>query len=361
MISPCVKNVSESALLQEFLPILNAHNLQVAQNVAHHRFDTSMTVGPGDDCAVFSLGNKPTVISTDTQTENQDFRTHWPSGLSSCGYDVGWKAAAQNLADIAAMGAVPGTLVVSLSLPPQTPVAWASDFARGITESCVAHQANFCTISGGDLGASAELSVTVAAMGQCVEQPVLRSGAQVGDVVAVAGALGTAAAGFELLEKIAPDEGKDSDFSSFITAQQRPLAAVQAGIAAATVAHSMMDISDGLVKDAQRLADASLVSIDIDSAQLESAVTPLIPVAQHILQGAADDVRARALAMQWVLTGGENHGMLATFAANQPLPPQFFVVGTCKERTEHSVTVDGSAPTANGWDHFGKAEQRPLG
>lgn len=361
MISACVKDLSESALLQEFLPILNAHNQQVAQNVKHHRFDASMTVGPGDDCAVFTLGNKPTVISTDTQTENQDFRTHWSSGFSSCGYDVGWKAAAQNLADIAAMGAVPVTLVVSLSLPPQTPASWVSDFARGITESCVAHEANFCTISGGDLGASAELSVTVTAMGQCVAQPVLRSGAQVGDVVAVAGALGTAAAGFELLEKSPTDQGKPSDFSSLIAAQQRPLAALQAGIGAATVTHSMMDISDGLVKDAQRLADASAVSINIDSALLESAAAPLFPVAQHVLQCAADDARVRAQAMQWILTGGENHGMLATFAAHQPLPPHFFAVGTCKERTEHSVTVDGNAPTANGWDHFGKAEQRPLG
>ncbi|MEX3609675.1 thiamine-phosphate kinase [Rothia sp. LK2588] len=338
-----VGSMSERQLLASFTPILSEHNDRV-----NARGGSRLKLGPGDDCAAIDLNGGQTVITCDTLTEGFDFRTRWPSGYRTTGFDLGYKAATQNLADVASMGAEPMTIVVSVSLPAQTPAQWLPDFARGLVTSCNDQQAWHCTISGGDLGGSKELSITVTAVGLCTTAPVTRSGAGVSDVVAVSGRLGWAAAGLSLLDSTDYDPS-DPAISSLITAQTRPAGAMRAGISAASCATAMMDVSDGLVRDAQRIAAASRVSIDLDTQALARRAEKLLPAAEML----AGPASAFDTALTWVLSGGEDHAMLACFAPGH-VPEGFEVVGLCTSTSgSHEVTVDGKEPAALGWDHFG--------
>ncbi|WP_421082951.1 thiamine-phosphate kinase [Rothia nasimurium] len=349
-----VSDVSEGQLLAAFLPLLQAHNAKAeqvrSQALRVAALDTGTTagagqlvIGPGDDAAALDLRSGLTVMSIDTQTENQDFRRTWASGHQTGGYEVGWKAATQNLADIAAMGAVPVSLLVSLTLTPDTPVTWVTDFARGLTESARAQGAVTCTIAGGDLGSGSELSVTVTSIGLTAD-PVTRSGAQAGDVLVLAGALGTAAAGLALLDYPAP-YSSTPDTEACITAQQKPISPLQLGAAHGNQLNAMLDVSDGLVRDAGRIASASNVSINIDSKALAPWIHRVLPVAQVLAPGQ----EAQTLALRWVLTGGEDHALLATCPAGQ-IPPGFTRIGEVS--TGSGVTVDGRIYEGKGWDHF---------
>ncbi|MFW0182576.1 thiamine-phosphate kinase [Rothia sp. CCM 9417] len=338
-----VSSVSEGQLLATFLPTIQEHNAKAQRLTPGAR---SLVLGPGDDSAVLDLSGGLTVMSTDTQTQNQDFRLSWPSGRTSGGYEVGWKAATQNLADIAAMGARPVTLLVSLTLPPSTPLAWVKDFARGLVDSCTAQGAETCSISGGDVGSGTEISVTVTALG-LVQKPVTRSGAQAGDAIVLAGALGTAAAGLALLENSELPETLSPQIEACIEAQQRPVSPLAAGIQGAENLTSLMDVSDGLVRDGGRLAQASACAFDIDTASLAPWLLELREPA--LLLAGAEGQKASDLALGWVLTGGENHALLGTSPPEQ-IPAGFTRIGTVRPGT--GVTVDGHPYTAKGWDHF---------
>lgn len=337
---PAVKDLSEGQLLAGFLPILAEHNSR----------STDLTVGPGDDCAVLDLGGGQTVLTTDTQTEDQDFRRLWPSGLSTGGYEIGWKAATQNLADLAAMGATPRTLLVSLTLTGDVEDDWVTAFARGLVESCRTQGAEACSISGGDLGMGTEISVTVTAVGTCTA-PVLRSGTQPGDALVLAGRVGTAAAGLALLdsEHLAQEGAAPltAGERACIEAQQKPVSPLGAGAAGAPALHAMLDVSDGLVRDAERIARASGVSIDLDRESLTPLLEPLADAAAR-LAGAGTD--PSELALHWVLTGGEDHGLLATCPPGN-IPAGFTRIGTVGAG-DPAVTLDGTPYYAKGWDHF---------
>ncbi|HEX2248560.1 MAG TPA: AIR synthase related protein, partial [Arthrobacter sp.] len=103
-------------------------------------------VGPGDDAAVIDAPDGRTVISIDTLVQDQDFRLEWASGYRSSGFDVGWKCAAQNVSDINAMGAVPTSLVISLTLPGDTPVRWVEDMADGLRTALHELGADRCAV-----------------------------------------------------------------------------------------------------------------------------------------------------------------------------------------------------------------------
>src|ERR1700709_1733870 len=151
-------------------------------------------VGPGDDAAVLAAPDGRFVVTTDMMIHGPDFRLAW-----STAHDLGWKAAASNLADVAAMGAVPTGLVVALAAPAATTVSFLEQFADGLRDGCAA-MAPGCGVVGGDLSVSPTLTIAVTAFGDLEgRSPVLRSGAMVGDVVAVSGDLGEAGAGIGLL------------------------------------------------------------------------------------------------------------------------------------------------------------------
>ncbi|MCU1531373.1 MAG: thiamine-phosphate kinase [Arthrobacter sp.] len=306
-----------------------------------------MLLGPGDDAAIVAAPDGRTVVSIDTQVADQDFRLEWNNGYRSSGYDVGWKAAAQNLSDINAMGARSTSLVVSLTMPPETPVCWVEDFADGLTAGLRGLGAGGCAVAGGDLGRGRELAVTVAILGTLDGQdPVLRSGARPGDTVALAGTVGRAAAGLGLLESALAFRELSGEQRALMDLQCRPHPPLAAGpLAREAGATAMMDISDGLLRDGKRLAAASHAVLNLDAAALKELAVPLLPASEPL---GTDP-------MAWVLGGGEDHGLLATFPAGLRLPPGFTAIGSVEAPAptdSAGVKIAGRPADAVGWDHF---------
>ncbi len=291
----------------------------------------SPEVGPGDDCAVVSAPDRRFVVTTDMMVHGPDFRWAWSSPA-----DVGWKAAATNLSDVAAMGAVPTALVIALAAPQDTPVTVLESFADGVRQAVDA-LAPGCGVVGGDLSTSATFTVSVSAFGDLDgHAPVLRSGARPGDVLAVSGELGPAARGLARLFRDGVDaDGEPSraatlasgaDTDPDVARQRRPVPPIADGPAAAAAgATAMLDLSDGLAIDAGRLARASGVTLAFD--------------AEAVPEGPA-------------LHGGEDHGLLATFPAGTDLPGGFRRIGSVLDRGEHDLRRAGVPVPTSGWDPY---------
>lgn len=314
-------DLGESGLLREMFPLLP-------------RGERTL-LGPGDDAAVLAAADGCVVLTTDVLVEGRDFRRGWSSPA-----DVGAKAVAQNLADVAAMGAVPTGLLVSLVAPPETDVQWALGLARGLADACDGTGAG---VVGGDLSSGSELVVAVTAVGDLQGRtPVRRDGARPGDVVALAGVLGRSAAGWRLLEA-----GRADVAPELVAAHRRPNPPYAAGPAAAVAgATAMIDLSDGLLRDLRRVADASGVRIDLRRAALAADV--------DAVSVAADVLGADPWA--WVLGGGEDHGLAACFGPDDDLPAGFRAIGSVERcrSGDPRVLLDGEVPpSAPGWDHFG--------
>ncbi|MFN8077050.1 MAG: thiamine-phosphate kinase [Kineosporiaceae bacterium] len=298
-----------------------------------------LELGPGDDAAVLAPLAGRLVVSTDALVEGEDFLPEW-----SGGHDVGVKLAAQNLADVAAMGARPLGLVVTLAAPADREVGWAVAVSHGLAEECARAGA---AVIGGDLSAGPVAMLTATALGVLDGPAVRRDGARPGDVVAVAGRLGPAAAGLQLLfdardGRRAP--GLDeAAVREAVTAQVRPRPPYAAGAAAAAAgATAMIDTSDGLLRDAARSARASGVTLDLSREGLAADVAGLRPVAR-------DDAQA----WEWVLSGGEDHAMLACFPPGSALPPGFRGIGRVVPQGGSAVVLDGETwRGTQGWVHW---------
>ncbi|WP_461171690.1 thiamine-phosphate kinase [Arthrobacter sp. Z1-9] len=334
---PAVAALSEAELLARIFPRLSLGS-------DHSR---ATLLGPGDDAAVVAAPDGRTVISIDTQVQDQDFRLEWPNGYRTTGFDVGWKAAAQNLSDINAMGATAMSLVVSLTLPPETPIDWVEDLADGLTAGIRGLGAGRCSVAGGDLGRGREISVTVAVLGSLDgHHPVLRSGSRPGNVLALAGTAGHAAAGLAILESAVNVNVLGPEQRVFLDLQCRPRPPLSAGPAArAAGATAMLDVSDGLLRDGLRLAVASGVHLDLDPAPLRTLAEVLRPASELL---GTDP-------MPWVLGGGEDHGLLATFPPDVQLPRGFTAIGSVQavgSNESPSVTIAGRSADTGGWDHF---------
>ena len=284
-------------------------------------------VGPGDDAAVLRVRTGHVVVSTDLMVEGRHFRRDWADAE-----DVGHRAAAQNLSDVNAMGGRATALTIGLAAPPDLPAAWALGFARGFAEECGLLGAS---VVGGDLTRADQVVVAVTVLGACTVDPVLRSGARAGDVLALTGRQGWAAGGLAVLAR-----GFRSP-RALVEAYRRPQPPYDAGpIAAEAGATAMIDVSDGLLADARHLAEASGVAIDVRTAAL-ALPEPLQSV------GAA----LGADPMSFVLGGGDDHALLATFPGGADLPEGWSVIGAVGDG--EGVTVDGAeydGPT--GWTHF---------
>jgi thiamine-monophosphate kinase len=306
-------------------------------------------LGPGDDAAVVAAPDARVVATTDLLVEGRDFRTDWSSGA-----DVGAKAVAQNLADVAAMGAVPTGLLLTVGAPPGTPVAWLEDLGRGIAAACGRWETS---VVGGDLSGSSQLLVSITALGDLeARPPVLRSGARPGDVLALAGSVGRSGAGLALLLAGGPALAA-AVAPELLAAHRSPVPPVAAGVAAAAAgATAMLDVSDGLGVDGARLAAASGVHLDVDPRWEDQHVTDLLPAARHLAggRGGADE---QWLARSWVRGGGEDHALLATFppeVAARGLPEPFVRIGEVLpvRAGRPAVTVDGDDEVAGGWDVY---------
>lgn len=308
------------------------------------RFPTGPAVllGPGDDAAVLAASDGRIVTTTDLLIEGSHFRREW-----SGGHDVGRRAAAQNLADIAAMGAVPRGILVGLGAPADLPVDWLLALADGLVAECEPQGA---AIAGGDVVAASAVTVSVTAFGDLEgREPLTRSGARAGDVVAVCGRLGWSAAGLAVLRR-----GFSSP-RSVVEAFRSPAPPYDAGPeAVGTGATAMIDVSDGLLGDLGHLARASGATIDLDSSAFEVA-EPLHAV------GAALNVDP----LRFVLTGGEDHALAATYPPHAQLPPRWRVIGRVAPgdpapnrlapapEEAPRVTVDGRPYDGAAHAHFG--------
>jgi thiamine-monophosphate kinase len=300
-------------------------------------------VGVGDDAAVLPTPDGRVVASTDLLVEGRHFRRDW-----SPAQDVGAKAAAQNFADIAAMGARPRALLFGLAVPGELPAQWVLDVTRGLVAECDRAGA---TIAGGDVTSADTVMLALTALGSMDGlAPVTRAGARPGDKVAVCGRLGWSAAGLALLEAGADGRTEAAsmrpELTELIAAHRRPQPEYQAGpIAAAAGATAMIDISDGLVQDLGHLTADSGVCIDLRSASL-----PVAPA----LRLAARELGTEWLG--WVLTGGEDHALAATFGQRVQLPETWIVIG--KVCSGDGVMVDSVVwNVPGGWDHFRKPGQ----
>ncbi|QKD79937.1 thiamine-phosphate kinase [Actinomyces marmotae] len=363
-----VADLGEEGLLARFAPLLPHAAGEV--------------VGTGDDCAVLAAPDGRYAVSTDMLVEGRHFRLDW-----STPEQVGRRAAAQNLADAAAMGARPTALTVGLAMPGTTPVAWVEGMVAGLGEACAECGAG---VVGGDLVGGRAIVISVTVLGDLQGRaPVTRSGARPGDAIVHVGAPGRSAAGLALLSAgigvgeapglagrgpalaglpRAVDAGTRAEARACLEAFRAPRPPLEAGPALArSGASAMMDVSDSLLRDGDRIARASGVILDFDEpatgeGALADAVASLMPVARLL---ADDEAAAWAMARAWALTGGEDHGMLATVPAEalgapagaDRLPDGARVIGRVREAGDGEspgARVGGRAPGAGlGWDHFG--------
>jgi thiamine-monophosphate kinase len=304
----------------------------------------STLLGPGDDAAVVAVRGGRVVATTDMLVEGRHFRREWMSGA-----DVGWRGAMANLADVAAMGAIPVALVTALAVPGETEVEWLTDLADGVGEAAALHGAG---VVGGDLSAGDCVVVAITALGVVdAQDPVTRSGARPGDVLALAGSTGWSAAGLAALKAgdIAGDvTGLGGVVGRAVEAFRRPRPPIEAGaLAGHHGATAMLDVSDGLMVDAGRLASASGVIVDVDryAPALAQPATDLRSMAESHGQDSWD----------WVATGGEDHALLATFPPGLPVPRGFAVIGHVHDADDAGphLRVNGRRVQGpGGWDHF---------
>jgi thiamine-monophosphate kinase len=301
----------------------------------------------GDDAALVSTTTE-TLFTTDVLVEGVDFELAWASGA-----DVGWKAVAVNASDIAAMGGRPTHAVVSLAVPPETPVSVTDAVAEGLIE---AGKRWGIALVGGDVSRAPEISVSVAMLGERGPALIRRSGAKVGDALCVTGVLGGAAAGLELLRRglagPGPTEGGhvSADLAEVCVRlarrQLRPEARVdEARVLAAAGIHAMIDVSDGLAADADHLGRASGVGWSPDAG------LPVDPdaIAAASLIDADPDELARSGGEDFELLFACDPGIVeAARAALEEVGTPVSVVGEVRERTPD----DDAREDRQGWDHL---------
>jgi thiamine-monophosphate kinase len=297
-----------------------------------------VVVGPGDDAAVVGSGSGELVLTTDAMVEGVHFRTELTTPR-----DLGYKAVAVSVSDVAAMAASPRFALCALTLPAVTEAAWVMELAAGMRECCDEFA---LSLVGGNLSRGEELSIVVTVTGEVVPgRAVRRDGARPGDRVVVTGSLGGSAAGL----RVASRRSWSNDERDAIRRHVRPIPRVgEAGVLSTHGVTSMMDISDGLAIDLARLCGASGTG-----ARIEIARIPAHPAAT----------------LAEALGGGEDYELLATLPdldavedAQAELREAFGVslsdigaiiegdlVGVERDGTEGPLTTDG---TMEGWDHF---------
>lgn len=296
-------------------------------------------VGPGDDCAVVEPGTRPLALTTDAVVEGVHFRAGWLSPP-----EVGERAVAVNLSDLAAMGATPSLLLVAVAAPAETPARTLDDVLSGCAR---AGEAAGAAMVGGNLTRGDALAVTVTAIGAVTGPCLTRAGAEPGDLLVVTGSLGGAAAAVaswvrgetpapELRERFAV-----------------PVARLAAGRALAVAgAHAAIDVSDGLLADLEHLCTASGVGASVARDEL-----PRLPAVAELDASGAD----------FAATGGEDYELL--FACPPELGERLdalgheagvalTTIGRCTRPEDGVVLRDATGavhrPAAAGFDHFGE-------
>lgn len=300
----------------------------IAALIGDHARPATTLLGPGDDAALVAAPDARVIATTDVLVEGVHFRLDW-----STPEQIGRKAAAVNLADVAAMGATPTALLVGLVCPPTTPTATAVAIGTALRAEAEAAGA---AVVGGDVTSGPVIVLAITALGSLGGRPpVTRAGARPGDVLALCGTVGRAAAGLAVLSRgfRSPRE--------FVEAQRVPSPPYAAGPQAAQAgATAMIDVSDGLLADLGHIAAASGVVIDV-------AVPPVPSRMAEVGSALGIDP------VVWLLTGGEDHALAATFPPGTTLPEGWTAIGTVREGAP-GVLVEGRPfeVESGGWTHF---------
>jgi thiamine-monophosphate kinase len=296
-------------------------------------------VWAGDDAAVLRSPGDPSLWTTDALVEGVDF------DLSYCsGFDIGWKAVACNVSDIAAMGGRPRHALATLFLAPTVVVSLVDDLLEGLLEAATRWG---LSLVGGDISAADKLALSIALSGAPAHEAVLRSGARVGDAICVTGSLGGAAGGLFLLKNGLRDRSEE-----LVRRQLRPQARAEEGVILATLGiTSMIDVSDGFFLDLGRLLRAGAVGCEVDPGAVP--VDPQLVCLEEI----EDAPEPERLA----LSGGEDFELLFTIdpallARAEDLLGEIGTaitrVGTVAARPRMVGTQALDAWEEIGWDHL---------
>ena len=284
-----------------------------------------LLVGIGDDGAIIDRPHGPLAISADMAVEGVHFRREWSSL-----WEIGAKVTAANIADIYAMGGDPQFLLVTAALPQGFSVDEIRQLAEGIRDEAALAGA---VVIGGDLSASDKLVISITAFGE-VERSVSRSGAQVGDSIILSGITGLSAAGLDLLRA-----GK-TEPRLFIDWHKNPILDSALAEPFALCARAMCDVSDGLLSELNHLAESSSVAMTIDRRLIATA--PGFSELDELATQLGVDI------WEWVLSGGEDHRLLATTSG--AIPTGAILIGEVKAGS--GVFVDGTVADVRGYRHF---------
>ncbi len=321
------------------------------RELADAALSSSVVVGPGDDAAAIrSESGRLLLLTCDMMTEGTHFRREWATP-----WQIGWKAMAQSISDIAAMGGDPAAAVASLAAPGDLPADVPEQLAEGLVAAASAYGAS---LVGGDLvGSPGPIVVDVSLAGWVEEDLMLRRrGARPGDAILVTGALGASAAGLAVLQR-----GVSQDGSPEVTRalqahhEPRPRVSEARAIAQARLATAMMDLSDGLAADLPRLCAESGVGARVWCDRI-----PVDPACASLAR------RIGRLALEMATAGGEDYELLFTCppsavaqiaaVVSQATGAQVTAVGEITEQLGVSfLGPDGQPITpGSGFDHFAR-------
>ena len=297
------------------------------RDLFHTSFQTQVQVGIGDDAAVIKSSNNKLVATVDMAVEDIHFNKKW-----STPFQIGAKLTTANLADIFAMGAIPKYLLVAAGISELNNSETVTELAKGIRSVADKFEV---TVIGGDLSKSEKMTLSITALGELSDQPILRSGARVGDLIYLSSLTGLSAAGLAILnrELDRPRYVVEAHLNPKLVAPDKLI----------KVATSMCDVSDGLATDAAHLSYASNVNFNLSKDLISQAADfkDLAELAKELNEDVFD----------WILTGGEDHFFLATVGKENESNELGIQIGSVG-KGEGKLLLDGVEIKKTGYQHF---------
>ena len=297
------------------------------RDLFHTSFQTQVQVGIGDDAAVIKSSNNKLVATVDMAVEDIHFNKKW-----STPFQIGAKLTTANLADIFAMGAIPKYLLVAAGISELDNSETVTELAKGIRSVADKFEV---TVIGGDLSKSEKMTLSITALGELSDQPILRSGARVGDLIYLSSLTGLSAAGLAILnrELDRPRYVVEAHLNPKLVAPEKLI----------KVATSMCDVSDGLATDASHLSHASNVNFNLSKDLISQAADfkDLAELAKEL----GEDV------FDWILTGGEDHVFLATVGKENESNELGIQIGSVG-KGEGKLLLEGVEIKKTGYQHF---------
>ena len=297
------------------------------RDLFHTSFQTQVQVGIGDDAAVVESSNNKLVATVDMAVEDIHFNRKWSSP-----FQIGAKLTTANLADIFAMGAVPKYLLVAAGINELNNSETVTELAKGIRSVADKFEV---TVIGGDLSKSEKMTLSITALGELSDQPILRSGARVGDLIYLSSLTGLSAAGLAILnrELDRPRYVVEAHLNPKLVAPDKLI----------KVATSMCDVSDGLATDASHLSNASNLNFNLSKDLISQAADfkDLAELAKELNEDVFD----------WILTGGEDHFFLATVGKENESNELGIQIGSVG-KGEGKLLLDGVEVKKSGYQHF---------